>query len=404
MQADASPKGPRAHYRRAGQLVQRGERTWLVRIFLGRDGAGRRRYHNRTVRGTKKDALGVLNSLLTDNDRGTLIEPSRETLDSFLDRWLRDVASVRVRGNTLDQYRQTLKLYVRPILGRVRICDLELTDVNRLYRGMEARGLSSRTVRLTHAVVCGALEHAVVKEQTLLRNPARRAELPRARKPKIIALTSRQLARLRAAASTDANGVVLLFAVATGMRPSEYLALQWKDLELDACTATVVRSIHRAGPGEWRYEEPKTQSSRRTVTFPPTLAKALRAHRASQAKRRIAAGSSWQDHDLVFCTEIGTPINVQNLKNRSFKPILEEAGIPSATRLYDLRHTMATLLIDEGVDPRTVADRLGHSSVATTLGTYVHPPTEMQAKAARRLEDILFTRRGAAPQRRSPRS
>lgn len=188
------------------------------------------------------------------------------------------------------------------------------------------------------------------------------------------------------------------------MRPSEYLALRWKDIELDACTATVVRSIHRAGSEKWRFEEPKTHSSRRAVTFPPTMAKALKAHRASQAKRRIAAGSAWQDHDLVFCTEIGTPINVQNLKNRSFKPILEEAGIPSSTRLYDLRHTMATLLIDEGVDPRTVADRLGHSSVATTLGTYVHPPTEMQAKAARRLEDILFTRRGSPAPRRSPRS
>lgn len=402
--AEAVSDRPRASYRRAGQLVPRGERTWLIRIFLGRDGSGRRRYLNRTVHGTKKDAQAVLHSLLTDNDRGTLIEPSRETLDSFLDRWLRDVASVKVRGNTLEQYRQTLKLYVKPVLGRVRICDLELADFNRLYRGIEKRGLSARTVRLTHAVISGALEHAVTKEQTLLRNPARGAELPRARKPKIVALTANQLAKLRVAAARDAHGVVFLFAVTTGMRPSEYLALRWKDIELDACTATVVRSIHRAGSEKWRFEEPKTHSSRRAVTFPPTMAKALKAHRASQAKRRIAAGSAWQDHDLVFCTEIGTPINVQNLKNRSFKPILEEAGIPSSTRLYDLRHTMATLLIDEGVDPRTVADRLGHSSVATTLGTYVHPPTEMQAKAARRLEDILFTRRGSPAPRRSPRS
>lgn len=405
MTADGTAKGPRAHYRRAGQLVQRGERTWLVRVFLGRDGVGRRRYHNRTVHGTKKDAQGVLNSLLTDNDRGTLIEPSRETLDSFLDRWLRDVAAVRVRRNTLEQYRQSLKLYVRPALGTVRVCDLELADFNRLYRAMEARGLSSRTVRLTHAVVRRALEHAVTKEQTLLRNPASSAELPRARKPKIVALTASQLAKLRASAEKDPHGTVSLFAMATGMRPSEYLALRWDDLDLDldACTAKVVRSIHRAGPREWFFGEPKTPSSRRTVPLPPTVAKALKVHRASQAKRRTAAGTAWQDHDLVFCTEIGTPINRENLKNRSFKPLLEAAGIPATTRLYDLRHTMATLLIDEKVDMRTVADRLGHSSVATTLGMYVHPSTEMQVKAAHTLEELMFTRRGSAKRRRSPR-
>lgn len=401
--AEANPDKPRVHYRRAGQLVPRGERTWLVRIFLGRDSSDHRRYYNRTVHGTKKDAQAVLNSLLTDNDRGTLIEPSRETLDSFLDRWLSDVASVKVRGNTLEQYRQTLKLYVRPVLGRVRICDLELQDFNRLYRGMEERGLSGRTVRLTHAVVSGALEHAVSKEQTLLRNPARRAELPRARKPKVLALTANQLARLRAVASKDTHGVVFLFAVATGMRPSEYLALRWKDLDIETCTATVVRSIHRAGRGKWRFEEPKTPSSRRKVKFPLTIAKALRVHRASQAKQRIAAGAAWQDHDLVFCSEIGTPINVQNLKNRAFKPIIEKAGIPASTRLYDLRHTMATLLIEEGIDMRTVSDRLGHSSVATTLGMYVHPPTEMQAKAAHTIEDLMFTRRGPASRRPIPR-
>lgn len=95
--AQAAPDRPRAHYRRAGQLVPRGERTWLVRIFLGRDGSGRRRYYNRTVHGTKKDAQAVLNSLLTDNDRGTLVEPSRETLDSFLDRWLPAARGVRRR-------------------------------------------------------------------------------------------------------------------------------------------------------------------------------------------------------------------------------------------------------------------------------------------------------------------
>jgi len=404
MGAEAETKKSRAHFRRAGQLIPRGERTWVVRIFLGRDGSDRRRYYNRTVHGTKKDAQAILNGLLTDNDRGSLIEPSRETLDSFLDRWLRDVAAVKVRANTLEQYRQTLRLYVRPILGRVRICDLELADFNRLYRGMEERGLSSRTVRLTHAVVCGALEHAVAKDQTLLRNPARLAQLPRVKKTEIVALTPSQLAKLRVAAVNNTHGVVLLFAVATGMRPSEYLALRWNDVNVDACTATVVRSIHRAGPGKWHIEEPKTQSSRRTVKFPTTIAKALKLHRASQAKARLTAGTSWQDHDLVFCTEIGTPIDIQNLRNRAFKPILEAAGIPLSTRLYDLRHTMATLLIDEGVDARTVADRLGHSSVATTLGTYVHPSTEMQAKAARHLEDVLFTRRGSAERRRSPRA
>jgi len=243
------PKGPRAHFRRAGQVVSRGERTWLVRIFLGRDGTGRRRYYNRTVHGTKKDAQTLLNSLLSESDRGELVEPSRETLDAFLDRWLRDVAIVKVRGNTLEQYKQSLRVYVRPVLGPVRICDLELSDFNRLYRSMEERGLSGRTVRLTHAVICGALEHAVVKEKSLARNPARLSELPRVKRPEISTLDARQVAKLRAAAAKHPFGTVLLFAVATGMRPSEYLALRWIDLDLDECTAAVHRTIHRAEKG-----------------------------------------------------------------------------------------------------------------------------------------------------------
>jgi integrase len=392
----------RGHFRRAGQLVPRGDRTWLIRIFLGRDGAGRRRYLNKTVHGTKKDAQAELNSLLTQSDRGEVVQPSRETLDAFLDRWLRDVAAVKVRGNTLDQYDQTLRLYVRPALGRIRVCDLQLSDFNRLYRSMEGRGLSGRTVRLTHAVVCGAIEHAVENERSISRNPARRAQLPRVKKTPIAALTPPQVSSLRAAASKNSDGIVFLFAVATGMRPSEYLALRWADIDLEVCTAVVRRTIHRvrrksAGTSApdgplWRIEEPKTESSRRVVKFSPSIAKFLKTHKASQAKARLAAGTAWGDNDLVFCTEIGTPIDGQNLKRRAYRPILAAAGLPESTRLYDLRHTMATLLIDEGVDARTVADRLGHSSVIMTLGTYTHPTSAMQERAASHLEEILFAR------------
>ncbi len=372
----------------AGQVIARGDRTWLVRVFLGRGADGKRRYHNHTVHGTKKDAQAHLNAVLRDRDLGTFVEPGKDTLDEYLDRWLADAAKPRVREHAFRDYTALLARYVRPALGDRRLRDLTPLDVQGLYSAMLARGLSARTVRYTHAVLRQALGQAV-RWGMLARNIATLVDLPRQERAEMHALSQEEAARFLAVAQDDRWGVLFAFAVATGMRPGEYLALRWEDVDLRAGTARVTRALVRGKDG-YRFEEPKTAKSRRTVPLPASTTKALSAHKVCQAEARLRAGERWQDLGLVFAGDDGQPLNAHNLVARHFKPSLQAAGLPKAVRLYDLRHTCATLLLLAGTHPKIVAERLGHASVTLTLDTYSHVLPTMQEEAAGRLEALLY--------------
>jgi integrase len=139
------------------------------------------------------------------------------------------------------------------------------------------------------------------------------------------------------------NGLLFEFALLSGMRPEEYLALQWRDLNFDKNTAQVRRALVRHKK-TWRFQEPKTKGSKRLVTVPASLCRKLEAHKRSQSELRLKIGNEWQAHDLVFCSEFGTPLSIPNLTYSYFRPILTKAGLPQI-RLYDLRHSHATLLL-----------------------------------------------------------
>jgi len=375
----------------AGQIIQRGERRWLVRIFLGRDEAGKRTYVSKTIHGTKKDAQAYLNKNLVDRDQGNLVQPTKESLNKFLNRWMLTVVRHRVRERTCHEYERILARYVRPELGLRRLVDLRPEHVQNLYAGMTERGLSGRTVRYTHAVLRNALGQAV-KWRRIPSNPADHVDLPRQKQKEASALTVEQVGAFLTAAESSPFGTLFLVAVTTGMRPSEYYALRWDpDVDLDKGQIIVQRTLSRVGK-EWKFEEPKTERSRRTVPVSASVVKALRAHRAKQAEQKLFFGAEYEDNGLVFATEKGTPLEHRNLVTRHFKRALKAAGLPETIRLYDLRHTAATILIAEGEDARTVADRLGHAQVSLTLGTYTHVRPDMQRRAAERLEQVLFAR------------
>ena len=154
------------------------------------------------------------------------------------------------------------------------------------------------------------------------------------------------------------------------MRPEEYLALQWSDVDLERGTTQIRRALVRLKKS-WSFETLKTPCSRRTISLPPSLMKKLAAHKRKQAEERLRLGSAWHNHDLIFCGEQGMPHTIPNLTCRYFRPILEKAELPRI-RLYDLRHTCATLLLAANEHPKVVSERLGHASVTLTLDTYSH--------------------------------
>jgi integrase len=236
----------------------------------------------------------------------------------------------------------------------------------------------------------GALNQAV-KWRLIAQNPASLVELPKLQRKEVMALSPEEVSRFIEAAQSDRYGVMFAFAVITGMRPGEYMGLKWSDVDFEKGTATVQRSLLGVPTekGE-RFGEPKTPQSRRTIPLPGALLRQLREHRRRQAEERLRAGSEWTGLDLVFCTDTGKPLDLHNVRVRNFKPILKRAGLPEKLRLYDLRHTCATLLLSEGVHPKVASERLGHSSIVLTLNTYSHILPTMQSEASERLEKLCF--------------
>lgn len=252
---------------------------------------------------------------------------------------------------------------------------------------MLQRGLSARSVKHAHSVIHNALRQAV-KMGMISRNPADFVELPKVPHKERRVLSPEEAQAFLKAADNMPHGLIFEFALLSGMRPEEYLALKWSDLDMERGTAQVKRALVRH-KRRWSFEEPKTKKSRRTITLPAPLIEKLKAHRLKQNEWRLKVGGEWQGNDLIFCSEWGTPLTVPNLTYRYFRPILKKAKLPQI-RLYDLRHSCATLLLIAEENPKVVSERLGHSSIVLTLDTYSHVLPTMQEKATAKLEQMLY--------------
>lgn len=376
----------------AGQIIKRGERTWLIRIFLGRDANGKQKFHHKTIHGTKRDADRYLVAVRREMDLGVFVEPAAMSINEYLDRWLRDAARPRVSRRTADGYAGLLERYIRGPLGHRQLDKLQPLDIQKVYGEMLARGLSARIVRHTHSALHNALKQAV-KWGLLSRNPSDLVELPKVPHKERRVLSPDEAAEFLKAAAVMPHGLIFEFALITGMRPEEYLALQWSDVDFERGTAQVRRALVRHKKA-WSFEEPKTARSRRTVYLPAPLLHSLAAHKRRQGEARLKLGTAWQAFDLVFCSEEGTPLSIPNITYRYFRPILTKAKLPRI-RLYDLRHSCATLLLIAEENPKVVSERLGHSTIVLTLDTYSHVLPTMQQKATARLEKMLYGKGGA---------
>ncbi len=208
------------------------------------------------------------------------------------------------------------------------------------------------------------------------RNVAEAATPPRQTKREIVPLSREQVRALLDAAEGDPLEAFYVLAVTTGMRNGELLALQWQDANLEARTLRVRRSLFNGV-----VSPPKTAAGNRTIRLSGMAVASLKEHRLAAARERI---SEW-----VFSTSKGTPISVHNVHNRSWKPLLRRAGLPATTRMHDLRHTCATLLLSRGVTVKVVSEMLGHASVSITLDTYSHVLPDMQESAARAMDEAL---------------
>jgi len=369
--------------RKVGQIIARGDRRWLIRVYLGRDHETKKRnYHNRTIRGSMREAQAYLTKKLRERDLGRDLEGAKITLNEYLDRWFDTAVKPRVRQKTCQDYEGILRRYIRPGLGDRVLVSMRPMDIQTTYQGMIERGLSPRTVRYTHAVLRSALRQAL-QWRLLLDNPVDGVKIPQQLRGEMRSLTVEQAQAFLKAALGTPHGPVLAVALTSGMRPSEYLALKWQDLDWSRQTVSVVRSVRRLD-GRWCFSVTKRSRSRRPIRLQSWIVALLRDLQAKASSQDLYP----ETHDLVFRTKSGQPINADYLA-KQFRSILDLAGVPRM-RLYDLRHSAATIALAAGVSPKVVSEQLGHASAAFTLDTYAHVLPHMQDEAAARVEAMLF--------------
>jgi integrase len=386
------------------QIIVRSPNKHLVRIFLRRDGDGKRIYLSRTITGTKKDAERwareneYKRDLNRDKSPDIWFGSQKLTVNKLLDRWLL-IWENRVRENSHLWYSQLMKRYVRPTLGESLLVQLRANNLEDLYTRLRSQGLCGRTIRHVHARLRTALQWAVDSE-LILKNVAEQVKAPSIEKKEMLFLSPDAARRFLAATEQNSWGLILRFSLATGLRPEELFGLQWRALNLDDAKRGAARIkkvlVQFAGKGGgWKWHEPKSLKGIRTVFFPSRLVSELKRHRIKQNEQRLKMGSAYEDNDLVFATVVGKPIHRKLFIRYHFKPTLKRAGLDTQIRLYDLRHSYVTLSLLSGVPVKVVSEQAGHASVAFTLDTYAHVLTEERETASDKLENFLLTETGS---------
>jgi integrase len=413
-----------------GSITQRSDGRWMARVDLGWENGKRRR---KTVYGrTRKAVAAQLPKILQSAQTGTVITDERQTVAAFLAQWL-DYKRPRLRPRAFATYQQAVDLHLVPGIGKMPVAKLTPQQLEQWFTAHQTAGASARTIRYARTVLRAALNQAL-KWNVVTRNVATLVDPPRHQTHEIQPLTPEQARTLLASVEHHRLGAVVSVATALGLRQGEALGLRWADVNFEAGTVSVRQALERSGGdrtarapllterkairaalaaaparsaerrglrhqleenrAKWRalkstirFTEPKSARSRRTIRMPGVVVSALKAHRKRQLQERLAAGKDWTDSGLVFTSPIGTPVEPRNV-SRTFGTMLAEAKLPRI-RFHDLRHTAATLLLAQGVDPRTIMETLGHSQISLTLNTYSHVLPSLQADAAAKLDAIL---------------
>jgi integrase len=391
-----------------GTIYQRKDGRWEAAGYvLAADGTRKR---VRVYGTTRKDAADKLAEKITDSNRGLPVATADSVVGMYLAYWLNSVAIHRLRENTHTRYATCIRLHLIPGLGTKRLARLTAKDVRTFLdrlrttcqccaQGLDAarhhccavgkccgKRLSPLTVTYVHSVLKSALEHAV-REDELPRNVARNVKTTAPRPRRFTPLTAAEARQLLQASKTDRLHALYELALRTGLRKGELLGLHWEDLDLDAGTASIRRSLQRTRTGGLIALPTKTRASERRIALPTECVHSLKSRRERQEEERKVAGAGWKDSGLIFTTPAGGPLDPANMTRR-FGRLLERAGL-RRIRFHDLRHSTATLLLEQGVDLVIIKELLGHAHIGVTASVYAHVRLRLQRQAIDTLSNAL---------------
>jgi integrase len=375
----------------SGHISERRPGVWNIVLHVLDPQTGKRKHKWHTFRGGKREAQAERNRLLVEYQNGTgNLAPKRTSVADYLNKWLAHMTA-QISPASHERYAGTILANVIPALGNVALVDLRAPMIAKAYGDMIARGLSPRTVLLTHKVLKQALKQAVAWE-LIGKNPADTVQAPRVERKEMAVLDTDQTARLiESARGTSLFAPVLLGALC-GLRRGEIVALKWSSVDLAAGSLSVVASMEQTRTGV-RLKAPKSGKGR-SVAMPGLLIEELRRFRLAEAERLLGLGIRLTDDHNVALREDGstwTPLELTH----GWRTFALQRRL--ALRFHDLRHSHATHMLASGVHPKIAQERLGHASIAITLDLYSHVLPGMQEAAVGLVDTAMraaFKRQG----------
>ncbi len=343
---------------------------------------------------SKTDGLAWLSAMETEIRRGLWIDPSESkmTVGEWLEHWMVTVVVNRVESdNTVANYAAIIRRHLAPGLGAISLDRLTPERVDAFLAAKAATGLSKSYVGRMRTILADALSHAE-RRRLVPWNAAKQSIMPKCEptRPRR-SFTVTEARAILAAAAQERLGALIVTGMLIGLRPGELTGLMWTDLDLDSTppVLSVTGSMKRR-PDSSLYRGPVKRSTagERTLVIPPTLLASLVAHRRRHDAERRDAGRRWDDQGLVFCSEVGTPLDPANVR-KVFARVARRAGIdPDGVVPYLLRHSAVSLLLDAGSPIEEVADLLGDNP-QTVYRHYRHRVRPVVTKAAERMERLL---------------
>ena len=378
-----------------GQIIPKDRdiphKKFLVRVYIGRDEQGKRKYHSEIVNGTISDAKKKLTALLNGIDTSSFVSPSKMTLSSYLTQWLDNKRDIEKR--TGAEYRHWMQKHVIPNLGSIKLGKLAKLHVQQLYGSLSSdHNLSNRSITLIHSILRQALD-AAVQDKLIALNPTlgARASIPKVDEEKVdmVCLSFEQTHSLIEKTKDDQWGALWRLLLTTGLRQQEALALKWDDItKREGVTyLTINRTLKQTEkPGVYIAREfaAKNATSRRLIVLSEETAAALQVHRKRQLEEMLKAGPKMKREGWVFVARDGSFFNPRNARHQWHK-MIAALGLPKC-RLHDTRHTHITHLLSSGVNPKAVAARSGHANPTVLLKTYAHVLPEVALDAANIVE------------------
>ena len=375
------------------QPRRRADGRWEARVQIGLDPLTGKPIMKSVYGKTSKECNSKLLKLASAVDQGTYIEPSKMTVGQWLDIWTKDYLN-SIKPSTIDSYKSRIETYLKPHLGTIKLAALNPHSVqalyNKLYRSEKNPDgcLSAKSVKNLHGVLHKAMKQAVLLGY-IQSNPTEACDLPRVIKKEVSFLEEEDVKKLLKAVEGHKFERVYKVDLFTGLRQGEILGLTWDCIDFAKGVLTVSKQLQRDRDNSGKYSLVSCKTDRiRKIKPADFVMNMLRQQRQKQNEDKLKAGSMWgNEWNLVFTNEVGEHLSTSTVY-KNFKKIVEKIGIPR-TRFHDMRHTYATLSLQNGDDIKTVQANIGHATASFTLDVYGHVSQKMQQDSADRMQNYI---------------